>query len=129
MPHSDPKYPVIKPDPTVDDCIKSMRVMDYVLLASVTGASWALGYLKGHPARSMTASTASVIGFTFASFIVLQDTSGRFMGAKENAREVKQYGMAPPEWQPLTIQQDRRFPRAIGPSTVPRPAINWQDYN
>ena len=129
MPHADPRWPVIKPNPTVDDCVKSMRIMDYVLVVNVTGASWAYGYLKGHPARRLVASTASVIGFTFATFMVLQDTSARFMGAKENAREVKIYGIAPPEWQPLKIQQDRRFPKAVGMSTIPRPAIDWQDYD
>ena len=129
MPIADPKFPVINPNPSVDDCIKAARVMDYVLMAGITGGSWVLGYLNGHPGRRMVASTASAIGFTFSTFVVLQDTSGRLLGVKENAREVKKYGIAPPEWQPLKIQQNRRFPMAVGTSTIPRPKIDWQDYN
>lgn len=113
MPYSDPKYPVVNPSPSVDDCVKSMRVRDIAVALGITSASWSYGYIFGKPARMPTASTAAAIGLTFAGFLVLQDTRGRLMGYAENSREVKLYGAAS-----TVIQQQqqgtRRFPVAIG---------------
>lgn len=126
MPFSDPSWPVVNPEPTVDDCIKSMRFRDYVMVGAVTSGSWVYGYLGGRPVRLPTAGTAAAIGFTFATFVVLQDTRGRFMGYNENAKEVQRYGMhpiqpAPPA--PVNI----RTPTATGHSTITKP-FNWKNY-
>ncbi len=113
MPYSDPKYPVINPSPSVDDCVKSMRVRDMAVATGITSASWSYGYIFGKPARMPTASTAAAIGLTFAGFLVLQDARGRLMGYSENSREVKLYGAASALNQEQQ-QGTRRFPVAIG---------------
>jgi hypothetical protein len=129
MPFSDPKYPVVNPDPEVDDCIKSMRWRDYFLLAGATAGSWGYGYVLGKPVRMPTANTAAAIGFTFATFVVLQDTRGRLMGYNENAKEVQKYG-ADVVAMPLPVvvsQVDRRFPVATGTRQTKTP-LNWKNH-
>lgn len=129
MPYNDPKYPVINPHPTVDDCIKSMRVRDYLVLGGATTGSWVYGYLGGKPVRMATAGTAAALGFTFVSFILLQDTRGRFMGYNENTREVKKYGAHPTAQPPQYPPQDKRFPTATGHvSDTVRPPLDWKNY-
>ena len=126
MGFSDPKYPIVNPSPEVDDCIKSMRIRDWAVLAGVTTGSWAYGFLTGKPVRGPAAATAASIGFTFGTFVILQDTRGRLMGYKENAREVKKYGLAkeqiPPE-EPV----DRRYPAARPMAT--KKELQWRNYN
>jgi len=39
----------------------------------------------------------AAIGFTFGSFVVLQNTRGRLMGFRENVREQNMYGIAEEE--------------------------------
>lgn len=137
MPFSDPTFPVVNPNPTVDDCVKAMRLRDYFFLGGSFAGTWAYGYVFGKPARMPTASTASAIGLTFAAFAVLQDTRARLMGYRENATEVKTYGMHPnqptlPAMSKLLQGNEDavRFPIATGhasPST--KPEINWRNYN
>lgn len=112
MPYSDPKFPVVNASPSVDDCIKSMRVRDVAMALGVTSASWSYGYIFGKPARMPTASTAAAIGFTFASMVMFQDTRGRLMGYCENSREVKLYGVE--KVAKVELGGDRRFPVATG---------------
>lgn len=92
MPFSTPKYPVVNDDPSVDDCLKSMRFRDWLVAGGITASTWSYGYILGKPARAPAAATAAAIGVTFASFWILQDTRARLMGHKENATEVKKYG-------------------------------------
>ena len=111
MPYANPKFPVVNPKPSVDDCIKSMRIRDVAVGAGITSAAWSYGYIFGKPARMPTASTAAAIGMTFAGMVVLQDTRGRLMGYCENSREVRLYGAVQ---QPDVVENDRRFPRHVG---------------
>lgn len=127
MPYSDPKFTVVNPAPTVDDCIKSMRFRDYCVLAGVTAASWGYGYVFGKPVRMPTASTAATIGLTFAGLVVLQDTRGRLMGYKENAKEVKLYGAHPNQPELMGVQ-DPRFPTATGRASITtKPPLDWKN--
>mmetsp|Transcript_15156 Transcript_15156/g.22187 ORF Transcript_15156/g.22187 Transcript_15156/m.22187 type:complete len:132 (-) Transcript_15156:208-603(-) len=112
MTYSDPKYPIVNPSPSVDDCVKSMRFRDYAVAAGVTASTWGYGYIFGKPVRLPTASTAAALGFTFAGFLVLEDTRGRLMGFKENAREVRLYGAYKEQIMPRPVQ-DRRYPTAV----------------
>ena len=129
MPYSDPKFTVVNPAPTVDDCIKSMRFRDYCVLAGVTAASWGYGYVFGKPVRMPTASTAATIGLTFAGLVVLQDTRGRLMGYKENAKEVKLYGAHPNQPELMGVQ-DPRFPTATGRASITtKPPLDWKNYD
>ena len=129
MPYSDPKFTVVNPSPTVDDCIKTMRFRDYCVLAGVTAGSWGYGYVFGKPVRMPTASTAATIGLTFAGLVVLQDTRGRLMGYKENAKEVKLYG-AHPNQPELKGVQDPRFPTATGRASIStKPPLDWKNYD
>mmetsp|Transcript_7785 Transcript_7785/g.22900 ORF Transcript_7785/g.22900 Transcript_7785/m.22900 type:complete len:129 (-) Transcript_7785:683-1069(-) len=128
MPFADPKYPVVNPTPTVDDCIKSVRTGDFFTLLGITSASWAYGYIMGKPVRMPTAATAATIGFTAAGIMVLQDTRARLMGFDENAREVKVYGMHPE--QPRKVVQDRRFPIATGNKSASQAKLlDWTKYD
>mmetsp|Transcript_36594 Transcript_36594/g.41754 ORF Transcript_36594/g.41754 Transcript_36594/m.41754 type:complete len:130 (-) Transcript_36594:1094-1483(-) len=86
------KYPVVNPDPSVDDCMKSMRIEDWLTLGGVTAGSWFYGYVAGAPVRTISAATSATIGFTFASFVCLQNNRARFLGLRENAREIREYG-------------------------------------
>lgn len=111
-----PKYPPVKPSPTVDDCIKALRVSDYFQCGGVTVASWGYGFLVGKPARFALAGLMAGIGFTFGSMVVMQNTRGRLMGFRENDREVRIYGKADIG----TIQDDNEL--------VKRP-LRWKEYN
>lgn len=87
-------FPPVKPSPTVDDCARAMRVSDYTTWAGVTAGSWAYGFITGKPARFGMAGLVAGIGFTFGSFVVLQNTRGRLMGLRENKREVAMFGQS-----------------------------------
>lgn len=86
------KFPIVKPTPTVDDCLRAMRTGDYLQWGGVTIASWGYGFMVGRPARFAMAGLMAGIGFTFGSIVILQNTRGRLMGFRENARELKIYG-------------------------------------
>ena len=103
-------YPPVKPAPTVEDCIYAMRFSDMMQWTGVTIASWGYGFIVGRPARFHLAGLMAGIGFTFGSFVMLQNTRGRLMGFRENGREQKKYGTASEE--------------AIKPAT-----LNWKEYN
>ena len=45
----DPKYPIVKPDPSVDDVIKGMRSSDYLFITGVMAGTYAYGFLLGKP--------------------------------------------------------------------------------
>ena len=129
MPFNDPKFPIVNPRPSVDDCIGSFRLRDYAVAGGVTSACWGFGYIFGKPARMPTASSAAAIGFTFAGFMMLQDARDRLMGYKENAKEVKAYGLHAnqPDTQP---QQDARFPTATGlMSHTVKPTPKYKNYD
>ena len=128
MPYSDPKYPIVNPEPSVDDCVKSMRVRDIAVALGITSASWSFGYIFGKPARMPTASTAAAIGLTFAGFVVLQDTRGRLMGHLENSREVSMYGSKSAA--PASTYQlgTRRFPVHTGLSSV-KQTTSFRNYD
>jgi hypothetical protein len=97
MPRQAPPYAPVKPSPTIDDCIRSLRLSDYCQWAGSTIASWGYGFIVGKPARFAIAGMMAGIGFTFGSMVVLQNTRGRLMGYRENSREVKRFGAADPD--------------------------------
>jgi hypothetical protein len=86
------KFPVVKESPTVDDCIKAIRTSDYLQWAGVTVASWGYGFMVGRPARFGMAGLMAGIGMTFGSLVAMQNTRGRLMGFRENAKEVAKFG-------------------------------------
>jgi hypothetical protein len=106
------KFPAVKPKPTVDDCLKGLRVSDYFQWGGVTAASWGYGFVSGRPARFAMAGLMAAIGFTFGSMVAVQNVRGRFMGFRENAREVKKYG-------------------SVGPATEEmfKPKLDFKSYN
>jgi len=92
--HLPGKYPIVKPSPTVDDCLRALRTSDYAQWFGVTVASWGYGFVVGRPARFAMAGLMAGVGFTFGSMVVLQNTRGRLMGFRENRREVARYGIS-----------------------------------
>lgn len=86
------KFPIVKPSPTVDDCIRAFRPVDYIQCFGVTVGSWSYGFMTGKPARFAMAGMMSAIGLTFGTFVMIQNTRGRLMGFRENDREIKMYG-------------------------------------
>lgn len=110
-----PEYPVVKQSPTVDDCYRAMRFSDYFQWAGVTAASWGYGFIRGKPARFGMAGLMAGIGFTFGSFVVLQNTRGRLMGFRENAKEVTKFG--------------KETEAALDNAQVVKPSMQWKSYN
>ena len=100
-------YPAVNYFPTVADCLSAMRFSDYAQWAGATVGSWGYGFVVGRPARFHMAGLMAGVGFTFGSCYILQNTRGRLMGLRENGREIKLYGAAPPiTKQDLTMQLD-----------------------
>jgi hypothetical protein len=124
MPYFDPKYPIVKPEPTVDDCIKSVRTGHYFYAGGITTGSWIYGFMFGKPARFPTASMAATLGFSFAVISIFCDSRNRLMGFKENTKEVKQWGEAAIQ-PPKTGPTDYRFPVAKPHDSVIRPRVDW----
>lgn len=122
----DPKYPIVKPDPTVDDVIKSLRGSDYLFFAGTMAGTWSYGFLLGKPVRGPTAAMCASAGFTFAMFYTMQNVRGRLLGYRENAKEVKQWGLAPIQPRRYEIA-DRRFPARQ--SMISTPPLNWDNYD
>mmetsp|Transcript_1719 Transcript_1719/g.3754 ORF Transcript_1719/g.3754 Transcript_1719/m.3754 type:complete len:98 (-) Transcript_1719:22-315(-) len=85
-------FPAVKPNPSVDDCLRSARFSDYMTWIGATAGTWGYGFIVGKPARFAMAGLMAGIGFTFGSIVLVQNTRGRLMGFRENAREVKMYG-------------------------------------
>jgi len=130
MTYNDPKYPIVNPSPSVDDCFKAMRAGDYIMGAATTAATWGYGYIFGKPLRVPTANTAAALGLTFAGMIALQDSRGRLMGTKENAREVKLYGLHPEQVKINRVGPvDRRFPTLTTSENPLTPEVTYKNYD
>lgn len=127
MPYFDPKFPIVKPDPTVDDCIKSFRTGHYFYAGGVTSGSWMYGFIFGKPARFPTASIAATLGLSFSLISILCDSRNRLMGFKENAKEIQQWGKAPVQVPPGP-PRDYRFPVAQPRESVLIPTVDWDAY-
>lgn len=122
----DPKYPIVKPDPSVDDVIKSMRTSDYLFFAGTMAGTWTYGFLLGKPVRGPTAVMCASAGFTFAMFYTMQNVRGRLLGYRENAKEVKKWGLAPIQPRRFDITE-RRFPERK--PLISTPPLNWDNYD
>jgi hypothetical protein len=123
----DPKYPIVKADPSVDDVIKSMRSSDYLFFAGTMAGTWTYGFLLGKPVRGPTAVMCTSAGFTFAMFYTMQNVRGRLLGYRENAKEVKQWGLAPLQPRPYAPIADTRFPQRQ--KLISTPPLNWDNYD
>jgi hypothetical protein len=121
----DPKFPIVKPDPTVDDVVKGMRTSDYMFISGVTAGTYVYGFLLGKPVRGPTAVMCASAGFTFGMFHTMQTVRSRMLGYRENAQEVKKFGLASvqPRKQEIT---DRRFP--VRKDLLTQTPLNWDDY-
>jgi hypothetical protein len=120
------KYAPVKPDPTVDDCLRSLRISDYAQWTGVTIGSWGYGFVIGKPARFHMAGLCCAIGFTFGSMVVIQNTRGRLMGFRENTREIACYGKFE---EPMKVKRnvDLRYPEAIAPTSKAK--MDWSKFN
>jgi hypothetical protein len=88
------KYPVANIEVNVENCLGAIRFSDCCQWTGATIGSWGYGFLVGRPARFHMAGLMAAVGFTFGSLFVLQNTRGRLMGFRENAREIKMYGVS-----------------------------------
>ena len=122
----DPKYPIVKSDPTVDDVIKAMRSSDYLSFGGVVAGTWTYGFLLGKPVRGPTAVMCASAGFTFAMFYTMQNVRGRLLGYRENAQEVKKWGVESIQPRPAQVT-DGRFPQRQ--AMVTRSPLNWDNYD
>mmetsp|Transcript_21272 Transcript_21272/g.45140 ORF Transcript_21272/g.45140 Transcript_21272/m.45140 type:complete len:140 (-) Transcript_21272:1587-2006(-) len=122
----DPKFPIVKPDPTVDDVVKGMRTSDYLFVSGVMAGTYAYGFLLGKPVRGPTAVMCASAGFTFAMFHTMQTVRSRFLGYRENDREVNKYGLA--SLQPRRMEiYDKRNP--VRQPMLTKPPLNWDNYS
>lgn len=110
------KYPIVKPSPTVDDCLRALRTGDYFQWFGVTVASWGYGFMVGRPARFAMAGLMAGVGFTFGSMVVLQNTRGRLMGFRENQKEITKYGKADTSG-------------VANPEDIIKPKLDFKSYN
>jgi|EP00979_Chaetoceros_neogracilis_P012880 hypothetical protein len=128
MTYSDPKYPIVNPSPSVDDCISSLRIRDYFVTLGLTSATWGYGYIFGKPYRLPNASTAAALGFTAAGMLILQDSRARLMGFKENQREVKLYGLHKEQVTNRGTYVGSRYPTANVSVNPVRPVPHFNNY-
>ena len=91
----DPKFPIVKTDPTVDDVIKSLRTSDYMFIGGSMAGCYAYGFILGKPVRGPTAVMCASAGFTFGMFYTMQTIRSRLLGYRENDKEVKKWGIGP----------------------------------
>ena len=111
----DPKFPIVKADPSVDDVIKSMRTSDYMFIGGSMAGTWLYGFALGKPIRGMMYS--------------MQNIRGRLLGYRENAAEVKKWGLAPVKQPRPYSPPDRRFPkRQPMASDFTKPKLDWDNY-
>ncbi len=118
-----PTYPVVKPKPTLDDCIKVMGFREVAQVLGVSGASWSYGYVLGRPVRFATANTAATLGFTFATLLIAQNTRKKLTGFAPNDREVEMLGLHPV--QPERCAIDLRSPVV----RKPHKNVSWTKYD
>jgi NADH-ubiquinone oxidoreductase complex I, 21 kDa subunit len=121
-----PKYPIVKPDPSVDDVIKGMRMSDYFFISSVMVGTYAYGFILGKPVRGPTAVMCASAGFTFGMFHTMQTVRSRFLGYRENSREVTRYGLATVQPRPYKSVIDKRFPTRQ--DLITKPPLDWDNY-
>ena len=124
MPYFDPKFPIVKPEPTIDDCIKSFRGRDYFYVGGVTGMSWIYGFILGKPSRFPTASFTATMGFSYGILSIICSSRDRLMGFEENAKEVEKWGKAKIQV-PDQPPQDMRYPTAKYHKSVLKPKVDW----
>ena len=114
----------------MDDCLSTLRPLDYFFVAATTAATWYYGYVLEKPLRSATAFTAAALGLNFAGMYVLQDTRGRLMGYKENGREMGSLGVWVEQVKKGAGAGDRRFPVArYGVGSVIKPVPRFDNYD
>jgi hypothetical protein len=125
--YQQPSYPVVKNEPTLDNCIKTMTLWrEGLQVAGITAATWGYGYVLGRPVRFATANTASVLGFSFAAMWVTQNARFRLKGFEPNSREQGIFGIeSPAVVAPGATPALERFPTA----NLPENDINWLDYH
>ena len=85
------RYPFLNKDLTVEEALRLVRWSDVGIWAAGTVGCWMFGFLRGHPARFATAGFMGTVGFTWGSFIALQNVRERVMGYSENSRELEWY--------------------------------------
>ena len=73
-------------------CSRSSFHFSYIQVGATAGC-WGYGFIIGRPARFAIAGLMAGLGFTFGSFVMVQNTRGRLMGFRENLREQKQFGV------------------------------------
>jgi hypothetical protein len=122
----DPKFPIVKADPCVDDVIKSLRTSDYMFVTGSMAGCYAYGYMLGKPVRGPTAVMCASAGFTFGMFYTMQTIRSRLLGYRENVKEVKQWGLAPVQPRLYTVEE-RRFPNRQSLKTDT--PLNWDNYD
>jgi NADH-ubiquinone oxidoreductase complex I, 21 kDa subunit len=125
----DPKFPIVKADPCVDDVIKSMRTSDYLFISGSMAGTWVYGYILGKPIRGPTAAVCASVGFTFGMMYSMQTIRSRLLGYRANAPEVQKWGLAPvAQPQPYKVF-DLRFPKRQNLSSEStKPKLNWDNY-
>lgn len=128
--YADPKFPIVKADPSVDDVIKSLRTSDYLFISGTVAATWVYGYLLGKPIRGPSAALCASCGLTFGMLHTMQTVRSRLLGYRENKSEVRKWGLAPvAQPKPYRIA-DRRFPhREPLVSEARKPKLNWDNYD
>ncbi|KAL7574567.1 hypothetical protein ACA910_015917 [Epithemia clementina (nom. ined.)] len=85
------RFPTLDVDITVEGAYLLMRWSDAGIWAGGTVGCWIYGFIKGYPARFATAGLMGTVGFTWGSFIVLQNVRARVLGYAENGREAEWY--------------------------------------
>ena len=125
----DPKFAIVKADPSVDDVVKSLRTSDYMFMGGATAGTWVYGFMVGKPIRGPTAAMCASVGFTFGMMYTMQNIRGRLLGYRENGAEVKKWGLAPVKQPRPFSPAERRLPkRQPLASEFTKPKLDWDNY-